>query len=60
VFKTLVFLNAQLRVVHVQFELNVPFAVMDDGSRIPLEPDLLRHVEEVQPVYFYEHELIPP
>jgi hypothetical protein len=59
-FKALVFVHREIRVVHIQFELNVPFAVMDDGSRIPLDPDLLRHVAEVQPVYFYEHELLLP
>jgi hypothetical protein len=60
VFKCLVFVRAQLRVLHVQFELKVPFAVMEDGSRIPLDPDLLRHVAETGATLFYEHELLPP
>lgn len=59
-FITLAFVRGEIRVIHVVFEGTQPIAVMENGSQMPLDADLLRHVKEVQPVYFYELELIPP
>jgi hypothetical protein len=59
VFKTLAFVRGEIRVIDVDFENDKPYAVME-GTRLPLDADLLRHVEEVDARYFYVLELLRP
>jgi hypothetical protein len=59
VFKTLVFMRGEIRVVTVMFENRVPVAVID-GTRIPLNPLALHHIEQEQPKLYYLYEVLPP
>lgn len=59
-FKALVFTRGEVRVINVMFELNVPYAIMDDSSRIPLDAKYLHHIEQVKPHLWYQFEVLPP
>lgn len=58
-FKTLVFMDNAIRVVPVQFEANVPVALID-GHRVPLDPALLRHVLQDEIAYWYALQVLHP
>jgi hypothetical protein len=60
VYKALVFTRGEIRVMHILFELDVPYVVMDDGSRFPLDPRWLHHIEQAQPQLWYQYEVLPP
>jgi hypothetical protein len=60
VFKALVFTRGEIRTIRVFFENNVPIAVMENGSQLPLDAALLRHVEQDRPDYYYRLPIVDP
>jgi hypothetical protein len=58
-YKCLVFTRGEIRAVRVVFENKMPKAVMSDGSEVPLDPLLLRHIDQEKPEFFYLPELPP-
>lgn len=59
-FKTLVFMRGEVRVLNVVFESGFPFVVMEDGSRMPLNAKYLHHVEQAEARYYYRLEVLHP
>jgi hypothetical protein len=58
-FKTLAYVRGAVRVINIQFEANIPVAIID-GSRVPLDPALLRHVLQDDVAYWYALEVLHP
>jgi hypothetical protein len=58
-YKTLAYVEGRVRVISIEFRANIPIAIID-GSEIPLDPALLRHVLQDEIAYWYALEVLRP